>query len=168
VTLTRSAGFLQVVQSLGPSGGAPFRTVDILMNDATKLPNQLSFDDGTGPTTWTYTYDTSIPSAPGRLATVQPPLGPVWEFTYEPFGQGKLLQVSTPQGGTITYTYREQPFQVGPNPMDVEQVTVIHTRTVGGREVISATWEFAFLMDSGTSAGQAEVTLPLGAKVTYS
>jgi YD repeat-containing protein len=156
VVLNRTPNHLQVMQSLGPGGTAPFRTIEIDMNDATGLPTALTF----GARTWTYIYDMTVA---GRLLEVQPPLDQPWLFEYETGPDGKLSQVTTPQGGTVSYTYLDQPFVDGPSTTRL--VNVLNTRTTGGR-VNPGTWTFTFAV-GGSDSGLTTVAYPVSGSVTY-
>ena len=160
-TLTPVPGQLTIEQSLG---NGESREVVLTMDDAAAMPTRMTYDGRV----WIYNYR---PDRPGRLTSVQPPVGPSWQFDYEAPAAfiSNVLQVTTPQGGRISYAYAWQEFSTGPNPEeDKEFVYVLKTRTVDGRDLRAGTWNFDYLFDlgSGNLAG-TEVTLPSKHKVTF-
>ena len=159
VTLEWTPGQVLVVQSLGNNES---RTVVIQIDDATGLPNELTYNNRT----WSYSY-----SAPWQLAEVVSPLGPggpKWTFEYstEPFSLGKVTRVTTPEGGAVVYEYADQEFYVG-GPFPAVFNVLDARRVYNEEDVLLGEWRFSHFPGTGGGTDAAEVTLPSGTKVFY-
>jgi hypothetical protein len=141
---------LTVVQTLGNS--AP-RTIAFVMN-AWSLPTTMTFDDRS----WQYLYSDN--GFELLEATPPGPHGPdsKWMFTYDtPFPTARRLRtLTTPQGGTIIYTY-DKLLLSSPNDFRV----LLHDRQTGNPQGAAGTWIFtyAYLSDCECSM-QTTITTP--------
>ena len=119
--------------------------------------------------TWTYSYAASSEADKSLLTSVKPPIGPSWGYGYTTSGavQNELVSVTTPNGGTISYTYGTQgeesgklanPFYLGSTQPVLSRV--VTGRTTGGRSVTGGTWTYWYAQ--GTSRNQTVITAPSG------
>ena len=134
LTLTWQAGQGQLLTVTQPLGSGQTRVITFA-NWADDMATSLSFDGWT----WTYHWQT-ISGTPTvqALTWVAPPGGTRWTFTYGHDAQNavKLQSLTTPNGGTVTYTWGAQTFPTTPS-----QRIVIQTRTTGGRAP-AGSWTF--------------------------
>ncbi len=134
ITLSWQTGtgqLLSVTQHLGN------RTrVVTFANWADDMASSMTFDGRT----WTYTWQT-ISGTPTvqALTAIAPPGGTRWTFSYfnDANNAVKMQSLTTPNGGTLTYTWGVETFPTTP-----AQRIVIQGRTTGGRDVTPGTWSF--------------------------
>lgn len=94
--------------------------------------------------TWQYAYGSGYNGS--QLATVTPPVGPSWTFTYDPSSSmwiSFLKSVTTPGGGYIEYTYADhwQTHPEAPDPFDLHfHGYLLTTRSASGPDVTPGTW----------------------------
>jgi uncharacterized repeat protein (TIGR01451 family) len=116
--------------------------------------------------TWTFEYE---PTSQLDLPTkVTPPVGRPWKYGYTISGsiQGELTSLTTPNGGTISYSYGTQGGGVGALAphfyygTDSTPVTarVVASRTSGGRDVPAGTISYAYAQ--GANNDRTVVTSP--------
>ena len=134
ITLTWQAGQGQLLSVTQPLGSGQTRVISFA-NWADDMATSLSFDGRT----WTYHWQT-ISGTPTvqALTWVAPPGGTRWTFTYGNDAQNavKLQSLTTPNGGTVSYTWGAQTFPTSPS-----QRIVIQTRATGGRAP-AGSWTF--------------------------
>jgi YD repeat-containing protein len=160
VSLNWTGTALVVTQSLGDD--AP--RVITLELDADGLPTELTYGSDGRTRTWTYEYE--LAGSPAGVQTdlkrVTPPSGVGWTYGYD---ADHLRWLSTPHGGRIDYGYEYRTVSVGPHPEDVEEFTVLVSRTTSES---TAPWTIA--MDFDSLAGFSRVTTigtPTGTGVEY-
>ena len=112
------------------------------------IPKTMTYDDRV----WTYNYE-YIPNGPTYLTSVDAPEEQTWSFDYS-----TGLKVTTPLGGTVSYTFDSQVL------IEEPAKTVVRSRTIGGREVPQATWSFTYsqrpdALMQGTAAGPNGIAL---------
>ena len=156
ISLMWEPSLLTVTQSLGHG---QTRQITVEMNDNTLLPERMIF----GQSTWQYSYAAAYA---GALETVQLPDGIAWLFEY----QGELLtRLTTPQGGTIRYTYDFFTQDGFPPPDTLRSIFALSTRNANSGSG-EQTWRFSYKL-AGTSAAPysvgAVVTLPSGQKIDH-
>jgi hypothetical protein len=139
ITLTWSEdrSLLTIEQSVG----ADTRSVELTMNPELGLPLQMRFNGGT----WTYDY----PVYPWRIDAVHTPENLHWYFTYEG-SQSRIKQVTTPNTGTVIYTYGPQSFTLS-NGGEGSFETLI-ARNSDAKPGLGS-WSFSYLHDNGAPAG---------------
>jgi YD repeat-containing protein len=141
--------YIREVRLCDASGGC--RTVTFTYDDApvpggapVRPLRKVEF----GSQVWRYNY-TGVTSGTTRvtlLASVEPPEGPSWIFDYIPDGPHErapflLERLTTPQGGTVDYSYRPHLFRHGSS---VLYTPVIHTRRTGGNDIPTGNWTYTF------------------------
>jgi YD repeat-containing protein len=148
-----SAGPKDGVQKIRQElGGSQIREVTFTYDATLKNLATMSFDGRT----WTYEQDAAGPSGFGVLRRVRPPQnqGLPWQYDYSTSAPGhELTKVTTPLGGTVTYTYGDAPHRTG----SITTLTrVVASRVLGGRDVVAGTWTFAY--DQGANQDETHVT----------
>jgi YD repeat-containing protein len=144
---------LSIVQTIAPAD----RGITVLMDTGTMLPLEMTH----GTATWTYTY-----SAPGALRVVQPPAGHPWQFDY--IGN-RIQKVTTPYGGTISYTYGYFTFN-DPLPAGQAIIEALATRVADSQDGTGPkTWSFDYkIVAPGVSVAAGMIaTLPSGQKIDH-
>lgn len=140
ITLAWQTGQGQLLSVTQPLGAGQTRVVSFA-NWADDMATSMTFDGRT----WTYNWQT-ITGTPSvqALTWVAPPGGTRWTFSYLNDAQNavKMQSLTTPNGGTVTYTWGAQTFPTTPS-----QRIVIQTRVTGGRAP-SGSWTFNW-QDSG-------------------
>ena len=157
----------KITQYLGPPGnpGAQKREITFTTETAGSR-SRLKTMTFLGRT-WTYTYAASSESDKSLPTVLQPPVGRPWEFSYSTSGavRNELLQLTTPNGGTVTWTYGTQgggsgvlapPFYLG-SSMPVKS-RVVTTRVSGGRDVPAGTRIYWYAQ--GAANNQTIITEP--------
>lgn len=161
VTVVWDVGGVTVRQQFGT---APPREVFLDgMDGAGLMPARLRYEGRT----WTYERGAGLDRA-------IPPVGPAWEYTRETDpaadAAGQLLQVRTPGGGLLTYTYARQTFQTSPTGSDV--TLVVRTRAQRPTDLppdaAPPTWTYTYgnVTPSGTAL-ETVVATPPGTRLTY-
>jgi hypothetical protein len=114
--------------------------------------------------TYTYAYQTvATPSEPlNLLATVTPPVGNSWRYTYHPT-TSELAQLTYPYNGTIAYEYEDVWFDTGATKVKFHVVT---RRTTGSRAIPRGTWTYQY-RSGGTAGDVTTVTAPNGITEVY-
>jgi YD repeat-containing protein len=134
ITLSWQAGW-GLLQSVTQHLGGGQNRVITFANWQDDMATSMSFDGKT----WTYSWQT-INGAPSvqALMWVAPPGGARWYFTYLNDAQNavKMQSLTTPNGGTVSYTWGAQNFPTTPS-----QRIVIQGRTTGARAP-AGTWTF--------------------------
>jgi len=113
--------------------------------------------------TWTYSQVAAPTVGYNILQSVTPPAGPGWSYGYYsgtvPY---ELAQLTTPNGGTIGYTYRDQQFRIGTTYSVTSRV--VGTRFTGGRDIAGGTWTYTYATGGGgnetTVAGPSTASTP--------
>jgi len=153
---------LAVTQTLGNS---QTRTILVSLNQATQLPTELTY----ASRTWSYEYD---PADSGVLKHVYLPHSAgddaiQWTFDYgtTPTDAGRVTRIATPHGGEITYTYGEETFPDGMGGST--QMSVLRTRSVGGRNVTAGTWTFSYTLGLSGFIQNVSVVTPSATTIAY-
>lgn len=111
---------------------------------------------------------------PALLASVQPPEGAPWQYHYQGLADDacadgsrrwcELTRITYPTGGTIEYQYGEHTFWTHNSPALVRAVA---RRTVGGREVVPASWIYRYNRDPDAGDDHTVVERPDGSAEVY-
>jgi hypothetical protein len=143
--------------------GADTRTVTIARADAWRVASATFVAGNADGSNRTWTFDYVQQSGMYTPSAFQPPVGPPWQLNYTgaPWAP-TVLQVTTPGGGTVSYTFEHQFF-----PPDEDQGYVVRQRTTGGRGIPPGTWTFAY-NDRADGLMHAYVDLPDGRRLRYS
>lgn len=168
-TLTAAPDAIKkVTQYLGPPGNPGSQKREITFTTQTSGSRTRLRTMTYLARTWTYTYVASTEADKSLLTSVQPPAGPAWSFSYVQSGgiQNELVRLTTPSGGTVTWTYGTQgagsgalanPFYLGSSaPVRSRVVT---SRTTGGRAVTAGTFAYAYAQ--GSALNQSAITEPV-------
>jgi YD repeat-containing protein len=97
-----TARLVSLTQDLG---GGSSREVTFGASPDPRMPGSMTYLGRT----WQYGF------VDGALRTVTPPVGPGWTFEYSTaadLSQGKVTDVTTPQGGTVHYTWADRRYPV--------------------------------------------------------
>lgn len=107
---------------------------------------------------WTYNHVTTTMFGYTLLSSVQPPIGPAWQFTYNTstLPRYELTRVTTPNGGWINYTHNTVPYYVGLS--SAGSTRSMTQRVTGGRDVPPGTWTLAY--SQGSAHDQTLITTP--------
>lgn len=116
--------------------------------------------------TWTYNYSTAI-NASGNLNyyyldSVERPNGTKFEYEYYPTSVTNghhLKKITTPMGGTVTYTYDQKYFPVRDNNKFTYTLVVTKKET-GGTVDTPGTWNYLYTPATGT--GREDSTKVIG------
>ena len=98
-------------------------------SDWLTFPSTMTY----GTRSWTYDVHTPVDAA-WYVASVTQPDGSAWTFNHS-----DGLQVTTPHGGTVDYSFQDRVF---PDSAFIRKV--VSERTVGGRDVPTAAWSFQY------------------------
>jgi YD repeat-containing protein len=162
----------KITQYLGPPGnpGSQKREITFTtetVNTPTGSRSRLKTMSFLGRT-WTYTYVASSEGDKSLPTVLQPPVGRPWRFSYTTSGAitEELEQLTTPNGGTITWTYGTQgaaasgplapPFYLGST--DAVRSRVVTKRVSGGRDIASGTRTYWYAQ--GAHKNQTVITEP--------
>ncbi|HET9281362.1 MAG TPA: RHS repeat-associated core domain-containing protein [Candidatus Angelobacter sp.] len=117
--------------------------------------NQPNIEEGTDP--GSLPTEASTPNLMTSL-TLQDQSSS-WQFTYDPYGE--LSSVTLPTGGQISYTWQTIPLcNYSGNLTKVSRA--VHTRTISGPGVPSATWTYLFGAQQSDGTMHNVVTDPAG------
>lgn len=119
--------------------------------------------------TWTYSYSTAISVVGGAnyyyLDSVERPNGTKLEYEYHPtstlYGH-HIKKITTPLGGTVTYTYDQKTFQVRDNN-HFGYTLVVTKKETGGTIDTAGTWNY--LYDPATGSGREDKTTVVGPEI---
>lgn len=146
ITATYRASTTDALQQVVQDLGAQTRTVTFGVSGASgnEWLSSMSFSGRT----WSYGQANAVAVGYTLLQSATPPTGPGWSYAYHsgtvPY---ELQRVTTPNGGTIDYTYKDQLFRIG-TTYSVES-RVVGTRATGGRDVSGGTWTYTYAGGSG-------------------
>lgn len=118
---------------------------------------------------WTESHPQG-PRSVYNLTEIIPPEGASWLFTYfsssTSIASGRLLlqKLTLPTGGTVSYTYDDEIFDVGCQSSTVARVT-LESRTTAGRDVSSGTWTYSYSLP-GKDGMTTTITGPSGSGYT--
>jgi YD repeat-containing protein len=94
---------------------------------------------------WTYEWDGLV------LTRVRPPVGPGWTFEYTSLPEISPIEwlvssMTNPHRGTVGYEWisHDTGEQCPPDPKCSVKVPVVRLRTVGGRNVAAASWQYDY------------------------
>ena len=90
---------------------------------------------------WHYFWEVEGPVL--QITRAQPPEGPSWMFRYQDLS---LKDVTTPQGGTVSYSYGFHQFwrdAIG-HPRIFVNSQVLSARATSGPDIAPGTWQFVF------------------------
>ncbi|MBP8274119.1 MAG: RHS repeat-associated core domain-containing protein, partial [Acidobacteria bacterium] len=143
-----------VTQNLGPS---QVRTITFEYNTAacpSGMPSKMIY----GSRYWLYgcQYADAEAETGPRLTSVTPRIGTGWIYGYTGDRNTGKLKVTTPNGGWVEYEFEGRQLPSGA-PL-VRTRALVKRREVGGRDIASGVWTFAYLED--TPGMVATVTLP--------
>lgn len=144
-------GIASVVQDLG----AQSRTVTFTTIGSTdKALASMSYENRT----WNYAQVGASDVGKTLLASVTPPVGPAWVYSYNTssYPRYELTHVLTPNGGTVDYQYADQVFHLGSSFPTTTRSLI--RRTTGGREIAPGTWTYAY--EQGSGQDQTVITGP--------
>ncbi len=152
-------GIASIVQTVGTNT----RTVTFAAtNDALKRLSSMTFVAVVGGVsrtrTWTYAANSTVNAGYSLLTGLTPPTGPGWTFGYNTGTQPlyELTSVTSPYGGTITYTYGDQTFHIGSTVPVISRV--VKTRVTGGTDIAAGNWTYAYAQ--GSVENQTVITAP--------
>jgi YD repeat-containing protein len=167
-SLAWGPGALQVIQHLGTES----REVDIsLTADSFTNVAYASWASMTfAGRTWAYHW--GGPVASPTLTSVTPPVGPAWQYAYDPSDATALVLLTTPAGGQEAFAYNTHQFG---RLQDVANQTyvnsrVLTTRAVAGRGVTPGTWTYNYIPATPQDPCPCERTAilaPDGTTVTF-
>ena len=117
---------------------------------------------------WTYSQELVEPhDQMTHLMAVTPPVGPSWEFEYNPGGPATvanpaprgLAALTTPGGGRIEYSFAPETFLYGSSTVESP---VLRSRAVSGPGLTTGTWQYEFDSPDWTLPITAVITGPCG------
>jgi YD repeat-containing protein len=127
---------LIVHQHLGTEQAPQERVVTITLDSETQQPTRMEF----GGRIWQYELRDFAPHPYKQLAVVRPPEGRPWEFTYQ-FNGWPLTGLTTPNRGTITYTYDFFPYPTEcPATTNGDQSALVERLSGGPPGTTGGTW----------------------------
>ena len=143
---------LQVTQKLSATLS---RQVNIaLVSAVARHWDSLTYDERS----WDYGYEPNL-----TMTTVSPPVGPGWTFAYDGW---ELVNLETPRGGIISFTYDSQ-FYLGPDsPQTSYWTRVLKTRATSGNGIEPGTWTYSYDITVSGISGNTTVETPTG-RVLY-
>jgi hypothetical protein len=134
-------GIASIVQDLG----GQTRTVTFTTDATHKAVRQMTF----GSSTWTYTHAGTNSSGFSLLTSVAPPPSgsASWAYGYNTTVSPRyeLTSLTSPHGGTVSYTLRDQSFRIGTTTGIVSRVVGTRTVTVPTNE----TWTYSYAQGAG-------------------
>ncbi|MCA1563507.1 MAG: DUF6531 domain-containing protein, partial [Acidobacteria bacterium] len=143
-------GVSQIQQYLSAT---QIRTVSFTYDPTLKALATMTYDGRT----WTYEQTGGGPAGFNLLTGVRPPVGPKWNYAYDPVRPGELTTLTAPSGGTSTFTYFDIYRRAG--PLSILSRVVI-TRVTGGWNVTAGTWNFQY--GTGPNEDTTKVICPCG------
>ena len=155
----------EAIQSVTQTLGAQTRTVTFQRNGTTGALTSMTYNSGERTRTWIYTQ-VALSGQPTftLLTAVQPPEGSPWTFLYTSADPKHMLRkITTPNGGTIDYTYQEFQSRLG-SVADVRFLGV-RTRITGGRAVVPGTWTFSYAQPVGGARNETYIDEPGGRRL---
>lgn len=123
--------------------------------------------DGSGNDPWVYNYTAVGSSLPGYyyLDSVERPNGATFDYTYypaDPTNGHHLRMITTPMGGTVTYTYTQKTFPVRDNNK-FAYTRVVSKKETGGTIDTAGTWNYVYT--PATGSGREDETKIVGPEI---
>lgn len=123
--------------------------------------------DGSGNDPWVYNYTAVGSSLPGYyyLGSVERPNGASFGYEYyptDPLNGHHLKTITTPMGGTVTYTYAQKSFLVRDNNK-FAYTRVVSKKETGGTIDTPGTWNYVYTPASGS--GREDETKIVGPEI---
>lgn len=115
--------------------------------------------------TWTYLPKGTLNAGYSLLTEVRPPVGPSWRYAYNEDIQPRyeIKTISTPNGGAISYTFRDQTFKLGSTA--IVRSRALSQRRLSGRDIPPGSWVYAYAQGPGED--QSVILSPCGQTTTY-
>jgi YD repeat-containing protein len=157
VTLTWGATAVTVSQALG-NGESRDVLITFPAGPPPRLPDTLPLSMTYNDKTWTYEPDSGTAWLLHRAIS---PVGLAWEYSYL---TGNLVQLTTPRGGQISYTYEVKQY-AGPDPGTQYFTNVLTSRVTGGR-VPTGQWTYTYVFGGSPVAVTTVTRTPSGARIT--
>jgi YD repeat-containing protein len=154
-----TARLVSLTQDLG---GGSSREVTFGASPDPRMPGSMTYLGRT----WQYGF------VDGALRTVTPPVGPGWTFEYSTaadLSQGKVTDVTTPQGGTVHYTWADRSYPVvAPGALILGEpvpFNVLVQRDTNDLQQAAQTWTFEPL--GLETSPYTQVVRPDGTELLY-